>query len=159
MKRFLLFFFISLLLVGAVFAQQRNVPRRDINPGTVEGTLKMENGFLALQSGETVYFVPRLMRFAGFIDGIREGANVSLEGFVSRNVVHPTKITVAGNSYDLTTDGHFHYGPQRVAAEPLRSSERGSFEQTRGRGGPHYTHGRARGHGHRSHQPVRCFCW
>jgi len=103
MKRSAVFLIIAVLLVGTVSAQSRNDRQRERNDNstTVEGTLKLEKGFIALQSGDSVYFVPGLNRYTGFIGELKEGANVSVEGFVFRNIVRPVKITVAGKSYDL----------------------------------------------------------
>jgi len=109
MKRSVIFLIIAVLLVGTVSAQSRNDKQRERydNSKTVEGTLKLEKGFIALQSGDSVYFVPSLSRYTGFISELKEGASISVEGFVFRNIVYPNKITVAGKSYDL------------VAAAPL----------------------------------------
>jgi len=73
---------------------------------TVNGVLKLERGFVAVESGDVTYYVPGLNRFIGFINGLREGANVSVEGIRFegrrfRNVVHPTKLTIEGRTYDF----------------------------------------------------------
>ena len=102
MKRITIFLFIAVLLVGSIYAQDRETRQRENNPVTVEGTLKLERGFAALESGDTVYYVPMLTRFMGFISELREGAAVSVEGNAFRNFIQPEKVTVDGKSYDFT---------------------------------------------------------
>jgi hypothetical protein len=133
MKKLTIFMFIVTLLVGTVSAQairdQRQQPpaqptdrperatRPDRpEPGqrpsrnseaqtTVEGTLKLQNGFIVIERGDTVYLVPMLNRYIGFIGGLREGNNVSVEGRVSRNVIHPAKVTIDGKDYSFFGPG------------------------------------------------------
>jgi hypothetical protein len=103
MKKFLIFLFAAVLAVGTVSAQDRN-ERQRVNsrtPQNIEGTLKLEKGFIAVQSGESVYYVPMLTRYIGFINGLKEDAKVSIEGFLFRNIIHPLKVTVADKSYDF----------------------------------------------------------
>jgi hypothetical protein len=69
---------------------------------TVDGILQLQNGSIALASGNSVYFVPMLTRYVGFIDGLKEGARVSVQGYVGGyNMLMPTAITVNGKAYDL----------------------------------------------------------
>jgi len=68
---------------------------------TVEGTVNINKGFVSVQSGETVYFIPMLNNYARSISELKDGANVSVEGYGFRNMVHPTKITIDGNTYVL----------------------------------------------------------
>jgi hypothetical protein len=110
MKRMTIFVTIAFLLAYAVYAQERTRPQRENNPINVEGTLKLERGLIAIQSGDTVYYAPSLNRYAGFI-GLREGGTVSVEGYANRNTILPTKITVEGKSYDL------------IAGPPVRNQE------------------------------------
>jgi hypothetical protein len=112
-KKLTVFLFISALLVGAVYGQgARNDPRnsgvqrlnerqRNNDPVTIEGTLKLERGYVAVESGDSVYYVPMLNQYIGFISDLREGARVSVEGRESGNVIQPTKVTIGGKSYDF----------------------------------------------------------
>jgi hypothetical protein len=102
-KRLTIFVLMALLLAGSVFAQDRSVRRDRDRPAqvTIEGTLKLERGLVAVQSGDETYFVPMLIQYANFIDGIREGNNISIEGYVFNNVINPVKFTVGGNTYDF----------------------------------------------------------
>ena len=94
--------------------QNRNNPQQERSTVTVEGTLKLERGIIAVQSGETVYFVPMLNRYVGFITTLKEGTRVSVEGFKYRNMIQPTKLTVDGRSYDFPafnqSSGNFGQG-------------------------------------------------
>jgi len=133
MKRLTIFMLIGVLLIGAVYGQgirneqradnrqrnndsqrsderqrsadqQRSAGQQRNDPVTVEGTLKLERGFVAVESGETVYLVPMLNRYIGFISDLKEGARVSVEGRGFRNTIHPTKVTIGGKSYDFPSN-------------------------------------------------------
>ena len=104
MKRFLILLVIAVLLTGSLFAQNRgNPPPPDVNrvPVTITGTLQLERGQIAIKSGDSVYFVPRLMPLAGFIEGIKEGNTITITGFQRENFIRPTSMTVDGKTYDL----------------------------------------------------------
>jgi hypothetical protein len=95
--------------------QARNEQRRNTAPQpgynrergnssvTIEGVLKLERGFVAVESAGTTYYVPMLNRYIGFITGLQEGARVSVEGHEFRNMVQPSKVTIDGKSYDFQT--------------------------------------------------------
>jgi hypothetical protein len=130
-KKLSLFLLIGILGFGSVFAQgisdsqdkndrpnRNNAPERrnrqerperpdrDQQPRaqktvTIEGTLQLEKGLVAVASGDSVYMVPLLTRYIGFIEGLKEGTNVSVEGFKFNKVIQPTKITIDGKSYDF----------------------------------------------------------
>jgi len=124
MKRFLVFLFIAFLITGMVSAQpiidQRNSdtkekpeqprnsppPRsnraQEANSVTVEGVLKLEKGFVAVEKdADNVYIVPMLNRYIGFITDLREGAKVSVEGYEFKKMIRPTKVTIEGKPYDF----------------------------------------------------------
>jgi hypothetical protein len=101
MKRLNFVVVITILLASALSAQGFNRGRNDVKPVTVEGTLKIERGIISLVSGDTVYFVPMLTRYIGFIDGLKEDAKATIEGFTARNFLHPTKVTINGKAYDF----------------------------------------------------------
>ena len=82
--------------------QNREPRQREYNSVTVEGILKLERGFATIESGDTVYYVPMLTRFMGFISELTEGAVVSVEGNGYRNFIQPAKVTIDGKSYDFT---------------------------------------------------------
>ncbi|MCL2720518.1 MAG: hypothetical protein FWD47_04170 [Treponema sp.] len=86
-------------------ARERQVPNREnqrqAETVTVEGTLKLSRGMIALESAGNTFYIPLLTRYIGFINGLREGANVSIEGRSFRNVIHPVKVTIDGRAYDF----------------------------------------------------------
>jgi hypothetical protein len=123
MKKLSIFLIITILIAGTVFAepireqrnsipkektgQLRDVPQsrnnraREDNSVTVEGVLKLEKGFVAVENDGAVYTVPMLNRYIGFITGLREGEKISVEGYEFRNMIRPVKVTIDGKSYDF----------------------------------------------------------
>ena len=71
---------------------------------TIEGTLQLQNGQVAVSTENAVYFVPELGRYVGFIDGLREGARVSVAGYASGNYLQLVQMTLNGKSYDFLTN-------------------------------------------------------
>jgi hypothetical protein len=53
-----------------------------------------------------------LNRYINFINELKEGASVTVEGLTFRNFVMPSKITIADKSYDLIA-GNFPRGDSR----------------------------------------------
>ncbi|MCL2229753.1 MAG: hypothetical protein FWC01_01520 [Treponema sp.] len=128
MKRMVIFILIASLTAGMVFAQavreqqaadsnnpergnrregmnrpeQTNRQRTD-NTVTVEGTLQLQRGMVAVASGDTVYPVPMLTRYIGFINGLTEGTRVTVVGVRNndRNSIRPVNVTIAGRTYDF----------------------------------------------------------
>jgi hypothetical protein len=115
----------TLLIAAAatgLFAQtgnmQRRMPGRNAQPAqektTVSGTLGITHGMISLDSGGTTYYAPGLQRYINFIDGLKAGANVSLEGYVFQPTAGEakffriSKLTLAGKDYDFSAvDGPF----------------------------------------------------
>jgi hypothetical protein len=48
---------------------------------TIQGVLDFVNGRVAVKTEETTYYVRGLDRLFGFVDGLKEGAAVTLEGY------------------------------------------------------------------------------
>ena len=114
MKKLCFFLFIAVLLVGSVFAQDgsrrksaepRQRDSKAVTAVTIEGTLQLEKGIIAVASGDSVYYVPMLARYIGFIEGLKEGTKVSIEGREFRKFINPTKVTINGKSYDFAVGG------------------------------------------------------
>jgi len=105
MKKIVIFFSIAFLAIGAISAQTRGGPRTAPEPVKIEGTLQLHKGQFAVASGDKIYYVPMIGRYAGFIDGLKEGSNVSFEGYVAGNFLRPLKMTIGGKTYDLAGDG------------------------------------------------------
>jgi len=99
MKKLMFLSAVACLVTGTIFAQGWGGASQTI---TVNGTLQLQNGQIALSGGNTVYFVPALGRYIGFIDGLKEGARVSIDGYASGNYLEPSKVTIDGKSYDFS---------------------------------------------------------
>jgi hypothetical protein len=140
MKKLVLLAIIAFLTAGAVFAQRAEKTRRHPPEAiTVEGTLQLQNGMIAVAGGESVYFVPILFRYAGFIEGIKEGNSVSIEGFAFKNFLLPVKLAVGGKSYDFPAPGSFGhkqrhgFEQRRIERPPMPPMHRHGREQMHGR--------------------------
>ncbi|GHV88143.1 hypothetical protein AGMMS50267_05030 [Spirochaetia bacterium] len=77
---------------------------------TVNGNLQLVEGRIAVVSDGKTYFTHDLQRLTGFIDGLKEGASVTLEGAaypVPNNAdarfLRVTKLTFNGKTYDFPT--------------------------------------------------------
>ncbi|MDR2518483.1 MAG: hypothetical protein LBD13_03600 [Spirochaetaceae bacterium] len=92
---------LALAAFGAVSAQQWGDPRFAGQTITVSGTLSFKDGMIAVEAEGGRYFAPSLARYAGFIADLKEGAQVTLEGFVSGNYVQPAAVTINGRRYGL----------------------------------------------------------
>jgi len=75
---------------------------------TVSGSLVVAYGLPAVKSGDGTYLVGGINRFVGFIDGLKEGAQVTIEGLAVTSpknseikFLKPSKMTLNGKSYDL----------------------------------------------------------
>ena len=108
MKKLMFVLIIVVLAAGTVSAQSWCWCNRCIFSGvvsqsiSVSGTLQLQNGSIAVASGSNVYLVPVLTQYIGFIDGLREGAQVSMNGFASGNIISPTEVTISGRTYVFT---------------------------------------------------------
>jgi hypothetical protein len=67
------------------------------------------NGMPALKSGDVTYFISGIRSLIGFIDGLKEGAQVTFEGVVTtssnnQNIkyLRATKLTINGKVYELS---------------------------------------------------------
>ena len=69
---------------------------------SIAGTLQLQNGVIAVVAGSNTYLVPILTQYIGFIEGLREGAQISIDGYFYGNYVQPTRVVISGKSYDFT---------------------------------------------------------
>jgi hypothetical protein len=120
MKRICLCLFLAAATVGLVFAQgeKRRAPGAVPEKTVISGILGIAKGSIALKSGNDTYYVMGLNRFVGFIDGLKEGAQVNLEGYAFTSpqndegkVFKVTKLTLNGKDYDLDSAGNFAGSP------------------------------------------------
>lgn len=105
----------------------------------VEGKLTLVNGMIAVQSGGKTYYVGGLNRLIGFIDGLKEGSSVKLEGYAFVLPGAPeylqlrvSKLTFNGKDYDLSNSVGYGMGaPGAICPMGSYGPGAGSF----GRGG------------------------
>jgi hypothetical protein len=126
-KNLVVFLLISVLFAGTVFAQNRDT-RPDRNDRqrapekiTVEGVLRLEKGVVAVASGDSVNYVPVLNRYIGFIDGLKEGAKISVEGYQFRDYVRPVKVIINEKTYDFPEFRNNNRFSQGQPSEPRRN--------------------------------------
>nr|AGS53386.1 hypothetical protein [uncultured bacterium contig00018] len=98
MKKLILVIVIACLMILTVSAQNWRAPQTV----SVSGTLQLQNGMIAIASGNNAYFVPVLTQYIGFIEGLKEGAQITVNGFLSGNYIQPNTVTIAGKTYDFT---------------------------------------------------------
>jgi len=104
--------------------QNRNNTQRPANIAntvTVEGTLMLQRGIVAVQSEDTVLYIPLLNRYIGFINDLREGTQVSITGVRFRNLIRPSNVTIEGRTYDFITE---NVRPQRDISPQRDNSQR-----------------------------------
>ena len=88
---------------------------------TISGNMTIAQGVLAVQSGDTTYLTPGLNRYVGFIEALKDGAPVNLEGSAQNysqdgtiKTFRVTKLTVGGKSYDLARPQAAYPAPPRL---------------------------------------------
>lgn len=98
----------------------------------VDGTLTLINGRIGLKSGGKTYYTPMLGRYAGFIEGLKEGAFVRLEGYAyplpaapEYAVLRVTKLSVSGKEYDFSQFAYGGMGGFNMRGTAPRAGARG----------------------------------
>jgi hypothetical protein len=126
MKKMALFSFLLVLATGGILFAQTVA-----SITTISGALGLSGGNIAVQSGNVTYYVRGLDRFVGFIDGLKYGVQVSLEGYASdpsrgqtERLFYPVKMTLNGKEYEVGSedqssgqDGSFP-SPNRPSSGP-----------------------------------------
>jgi hypothetical protein len=114
LKRNILFIVMILGLAAMVQAQvwgpgrnRRSTPAPETV--TVSGTMVVAQGIPALKSGDVTYYISGISRLIGFIDGLKEGAQVTIEGLATTSsgnrsikLLRATKLTINGKVYELS---------------------------------------------------------
>lgn len=87
---------------------------------TVTGNLTIVHGSIAVQDNGVTYYVRGLARYIRFIESLKYGAAVSLQGFTfayppedTIKFLQVTKLTIDGKDYDLTPPGGTGF-PQKI---------------------------------------------
>ena len=119
MKRIAILLLAGLLVGGAASAQAgKAAPAGDQNrapvSATVEGKLVFLNGYICITTPNKTWIVHMPGYIYGFIDGLKEGAQVKLEGLekaipvpLATSQLFVTKLTFNGKEYDLSRAEHF----------------------------------------------------
>lgn len=145
MKRILIIVAAGLIATGSLSAQAFGpgplaaTQTQNLQTVKVEGKLALVNGMISVQSGGKTYYVGGLNRLIGFIDGLKEGSSVKLEGYAVALPAAPeylhlrvTKLTFNGKEYDLSNS----FGRGIGAMGPMgRNGSAGQFNGRGGRGG------------------------
>jgi len=129
-KRIILFCMLAVCAIAVVSAQGDNRRKQDASRGrqhppawghnaprgfspspenvNVSGNLTIAQGMIAVIDKDTTYLIRGLNRYTGFIDGLKEGATVTLEGYAlpspqknTVKILHVEKMTLNGKDYDL----------------------------------------------------------
>jgi hypothetical protein len=89
----------------------RSSQQRDFAPPeniSVTGNLTIAQGMIAVTGNNTTYLVRGLDRYIGFIDGLKEGAAVTIQGYALNHPQDRTlkfleaqKMTISEKEYDL----------------------------------------------------------
>lgn len=132
MKRILIIVAAGLIAAGSLSAQAfgpASAPAsqtQNVQTVKVEGKLALVNGMIAVQSGGKTYYVGGLNRLIGFIDGLKEGASVKLEGYAFALPGAPeylhlqvTKLSFNGKDYDLSNSFGRGMGGAMCANGPM----------------------------------------
>ncbi|MDR0475925.1 MAG: hypothetical protein LBH43_19945 [Treponema sp.] len=160
MKRIIMCVFLTVVVAGGLlFAQSRRWPgfgrgsgrgagpvqeqgpqgktgtegRKAPEKISISGVLGIAKGHIAVKSGDTTYYLTGLNRYMGFIDGLKEGASVKLEGY-SRKIrngdsdneayMRVSQLTLNGKTYDLETkfEGFMGNGGHRMDRHNRRNN-------------------------------------
>jgi hypothetical protein len=103
MKKIVLLCLFTVIIGGSLFAQSKTPTT------TINGTLGLSNGRISVVSGNITYYVRGLERYVGFIDGLKEGAQVSLDGYAAAPTIEgqkdrlfrAVKLTLNGKTYEV----------------------------------------------------------
>lgn len=145
MKRILIIVAAGLIAAGSLSAQAFGpgplaaTQTQNLQTVKVEGKLALVNGMISVQSGGKTYYVGGLNRLIGFIDGLKEGSSVKLEGYAVALPAAPeylhlrvTKLTFNGKEYDLSNSFGRGIGAMGFMG---RNGSAGQFNGRGGRGG------------------------
>jgi len=117
MKRMLIATIVALAIAGAASAQAGNAPRSQdgqqppqfqaLQQTTVTGKLEWSDGTIALRSGSTLYYVPKVRQLVGFAKDLQEGSSVTVTGYERKipyspnSFLMPTKLSFNGKDYEF----------------------------------------------------------
>ncbi|GHU82814.1 hypothetical protein FACS189468_7410 [Spirochaetia bacterium] len=156
MKKGIVFFLLFVLFSAGMLSAQPwgrwgAEPRGQPEQITVTGNLGLEKGRIALKDGNNIYYVFGIQRYIGFIDGLKEGASVTVDGSAVKinenpeaRIVRVSKLTISGRVYDLAPADN-----ERQNAVPGQGSDSWGPSGNWGPGGPWGSRSQMRGPGNR----------
>ena len=105
---------------------------------TVSGSLIITYGMPALKNGDTTYLLGGLRGLGGFIDGLKEGAQITIEGRAitsqkdsNLKILMPSKLSLGGKTYDLAPpEGGFGFMNQFSAPTVRPNFQRPNMPRT-----------------------------
>ncbi|MDR1147630.1 MAG: hypothetical protein LBK66_03250 [Spirochaetaceae bacterium] len=79
----------------------------------LNGSLEWVNGRIAVKANDKTYFVSGIRQLLGFVDGLKEGAQITLAGrardipyITEYSFIRAEKVTFNGKDYTLDTDAY-----------------------------------------------------
>ena len=103
---------------GRGFALPQQATPIVVEKATVEGKLELVSGRIAIKQDAKTYYVMLPARLYGFIDGLKEGATVKIEGYA--HAVPTLKDSFAFRASTLTLNGKtYDLGQTAAAVGPM----------------------------------------
>ena len=123
MKKMVLLCLFTAVICGSVFAQSNS------QITTIKGTLKINGNRFSVVSGNITYSVRGLERLVGVVDGLKDGAQVSMEGYATapttegqrERVFNPVRLTINGKTYEVGSPGAGNPAAGRSGSGPAPS--------------------------------------
>jgi hypothetical protein len=105
---------------------------------TLKGNLVASEGRIALKADGATYYIRGIQGLIGFVDGLKEGASVEIEGGVQKwpnspqgtetvNLLYAEKLTIGGKVYDKLNQG----GLSMAGSPPVFGRDRHHFRRFR----------------------------
>ena len=133
LKKTIIFITLALGLAAMTWAQgwgrrwdsPNTPPQPAVETVTVSGSLIVSHGMPALTSGDVTYLIMGVNHLVGFIDGFKEGAQVSIEGSAigrdgSLKYLRPVKMILGGKTYDLSSPINFQNFRNQIPPQNYR---------------------------------------
>jgi hypothetical protein len=107
-KKNILLLILAFSAAVLALAKENERKWKDAENVTINGRLMIEKGNFAINSGGLIYYVIGLNSVAGFIDGLKEGAQVTFNGVALTNklsertkLLRVSKLTFNGKDYEF----------------------------------------------------------
>jgi hypothetical protein len=114
MKKAFFVLVVAFVVAGMASAQGYGYGTTPSQSVSISGVLGLQNGAannslgaITVSDGKTTYAVPALNRYIGFIDGFKEGAQVTVQGYLcAYNTLMPATLTINGKSYTVGANNY-----------------------------------------------------